>query len=93
MPEQPDVRVGQEWADADPRSAGRRIRVLELVEETYQAWRPSLMRYEAITTRYARVQVVAAGVLVGRPTRIRIDRFRPTSHGYRLVLDVLEAAR
>lgn len=95
MPELPDVRVGQEWADADPRSAGRRIRVLELATTTrWKSGRPMVVpaarcvivanrdvaQHEIDTQRrpYFRDQR-------GKTTVIAVDRFRPTSTGYRLV--------
>ena len=70
----PTVRVGQVWADNDKRSHGRRVRVVEL-DGTH-----------AIVT-----QVDIRGVVDSRRrerrTRIRLDRFKPTSTGYRLVTD------
>lgn len=70
----PCVRVGQVWQDADPRTYGRHLRVAE-VDSTHATV----------------VHVDIAGRPVGRReriTRIRLDRFRPTSTGYRLVTDV-----
>jgi hypothetical protein len=64
------VRVGQVWADLDKRSKGRRIRVLEVGQ------------YHA-TVRDA--DAVPGAWPPARKTRIRLDRFRPTSTGYRLV--------
>jgi len=66
------VRPGQIWADNDKRSAGRRLRVVEIDG-----------------THAVVVQVDARGVVDSRMrvrrSRIRLDRFRPTSTGYRLV--------
>lgn len=69
----PDVRPGQVWMDNDPRVPTRYLRVL------------------SVTSAHAEVvQTDRHGVVVGkeRKTRIRLDRFRPTSTGYRLVTDV-----
>ncbi len=78
-----EVRVNQVWADNDKRSEGRQVRVVgldathatvELVDQRGRAWiglRPG---------EEPRAQP-------GRRTRIRLDRFRPTSTGYRLVQD------
>lgn len=75
--ETPAVRVGQVWQDADPRAEGRRLRVVE------------------VGATHAAVELVAprepvSNARPGRRTRIRLDRFRPTSTGYRLVKDVAE---
>jgi hypothetical protein len=67
-----DVKVGQVWADNDPRVPWRKIRVDEIVRG------------------YAMVTVVedpTSPKCVGKQRRIRLDRFRPTSTGYRLVSD------
>lgn len=67
----PDVRPGQIWADNNPRSTGRKVRVeyvdsryayVVVVDSRYQPW-PSETR--------------------ARHSRILLDRFRPTSTGYR----------
>ncbi|WP_436759384.1 hypothetical protein [Streptosporangium sp. V21-05] len=74
------VRPHQVWADNDPRSAGRKIRVLETDD-----------------TRATVVQVDIRGLVDSRTrqrrSRIRLDRFRPTSTGYRLLTDAPEAGR
>ena len=91
MIEQPIVRVGQVWADNDKRSAGREVKVLRF-------WsRPATMRERrsgrADDVQYAVCQVARdnwgrlAPFTVGRCVDIRVDRFRPTSTGYRLVKD------
>jgi len=71
MNQQQPVEPGQVWADNDPRGYGRKIRVV------------------AIDGTHATVEVVAHRAVssgtAGRQTRIRLDRFRPTSTGYRLV--------
>lgn len=69
----PDVRPGQVWADCDPRSTGRHVRV------------------EAVDGSHATVVQCDPHGRVhddrkpARRTRIRVDRFRPTRTGYRLV--------
>jgi hypothetical protein len=78
------VRPGQVWADNDKRSTGRHVRVVEVdrthatVELVSQRGRPwSGLR----PGEPARAEP-------GRRTRIRLDRFKPTTTGYRLVRDV-----
>jgi hypothetical protein len=81
------VRVGQVWADNDKRAEGRRVRVVEVgrthavVELVDQRGRP------------ARGHEAQQKAEAGRRTRIRLDRFRPTSTGYRLVRDADGGAR
>jgi len=61
--------VGQIWADNDKRTTHRYLRVLSIDDGT------ALVK-----------QVTAAGEsTVKTPTRIRLNRLRPTSSGYRLV--------
>lgn len=73
MNDTPTPAVGQIWQDNDPRGHGRQIRIVE------------------ITGTHALVELhVPRGVghlraKPGRRTRIRLDRFRPTSTGYRYV--------
>ncbi|MEV7599886.1 hypothetical protein AB0O91_21130 [Kitasatospora sp. NPDC089797] len=69
------VLPGQVWADNDKRGYGRQVRVIEL-DGTHAVVELHVPR--------------SAGHLhakPGRRTRIRLDRFRPTSTGYRLVRD------
>ncbi|MFI7468183.1 DUF6354 family protein [Nonomuraea sp. NPDC049646] len=75
---EPSVRVGQVWADNDKRSEGRRIRVLE-VDATHATVTPVDVR-GMVDSRTQQ-----------RRTRIRLDRFRPTSTGYRLVQEAPDA--
>lgn len=70
-----DVKVGQVWADNDWRSAGRTIEVEEVTAT------------HAICKVLTKVDSPAYGPPNGRRTRIRLDRFRPTSTGYRLMSD------
>ncbi|MFE9736151.1 hypothetical protein ACFYO9_37495 [Streptomyces sp. NPDC005863] len=59
--ETPEPADGQIWQDTDPRSSGRKVRIVE-IGETH------------------------ATVHDGkRQSRIRLDRFRPTSTGYRYI--------
>ena len=71
------VRTGQVWADNDPRSAPRTVRVLEVDDEKALV--------EVVTP-------AAAATNAGARTRISVKRFRPTTTGYRLVEDVPESA-
>jgi hypothetical protein len=76
-----DVKPGQIWADNDPRSAGRTLRV-ERIENG-----------KAVCTVLTNItpskEDLRRGVLVsdrrGETTRISLARFKPTSSGYRLV--------
>lgn len=68
-----DVRVGQVWEDNDPRITGCRRQIKVL---------------EIKVKNGAIKAVVQHPSGLGAKTRIRIDRFRPTSTGYRLVQDV-----
>jgi hypothetical protein len=79
-PRPPVVRPGQVWADADPRSEGRTLRVVEVTEvrvlcEVVTQSTPGEYGRHPTDTR-------------GRLTRIALARFRPTARGYRLVQDV-----
>jgi hypothetical protein len=69
------VKPGQIWQDCDPRGPARHL----LIESIEQA-------------RAVVLQVGANGAVHGREkrTRIKLDRFRPTSNGYRLIHDVEE---
>jgi hypothetical protein len=72
------VRPGQVWADNDPRSTGRYLRVEFVTGES--ADRPNCARV---------VQCTADGTVIGyRSIWIALRRMRPTSNGYRLVKDV-----
>lgn len=70
---EPVVKAGQVWADNDKRSEGRKVRILS-VGETH-----------AVVEQYV---PRGSSAKPGRQTQIRLDRFRPTSTGYRLVQDV-----
>lgn len=72
--ETPEVEVGQVWADNDPRSKGRTVKVLSINTTTNRAV-CEVLTDGADTTRSQ----------VGRTTRIALHRFTPTASGYRLV--------
>lgn len=74
----PDVRPGQVWADNDKRGYGRKVRVVEIIE----AWGDRYAVVEQVTGRRS------YDAKPGKRTKIRLDRFRPNSTGYRLVTDV-----
>lgn len=84
------VKPGQIWQDCDKRGYGRHIRV-EAIEDA----RPAPDRHSRDVP--ARAVVVECGIdgrIHGsrpRRTRIRLDRFKPTSNGYRLITDVEDA--
>jgi hypothetical protein len=95
----PTVRVGQVWEDCDKRAKGRRVRIVE-IRNIHIPGRGSV----GTGTPHAAVELVSergrpwSGLRPGEPARaepgrrttIRLDRFRPTSSGYRLVEDVPE---
>lgn len=78
------VRVGQLWANCDRRTSVRRIRVIgismmhALCKIEVKAQHPNAQ---------CRIDRPAGWTAVGLTTRIRIDRFKPGSTGYRLVED------
>lgn len=69
-----EVRVGQVWADNDPRMLGRTLRVDDV--------RDGKAACVVLTPgRFSGPSVV------GRRVRISLKRFRPTHNGYRLVTE------
>lgn len=72
MTETPAPAPGQIWEDNDPRLAGRQVRIVEL-DGTHAL----------VVLHQPRPPVSSAKP--GRRTRIRLDRFRPTSTGYRYI--------
>jgi len=81
------VKVGQIWESCDKRelephwgrkSGHKRLRVDRIVTEGIR--------------RYAECTVVNAEGGERTTSRVRVDRFRPTSTGYRLVPDAAEAS-
>lgn len=97
----PTLRVGQVWADNDPRSAGRTVQIIEvgLTKERHTGAAPWLQsrgkeRREdqpAVRVRALSVARNASSSQIGRETVILASRFTPTRTGYRLVTDVEEA--
>ena len=74
MTETPAPAVGQIWQDNDPRAEGRQL-LIEGIGDTH-----ATARQVALTPDGQPVPL--PGV---RQSRIRLDRFRPTSTGYRYV--------
>ncbi len=72
----PVPKIGQIWADNDPRSKGRTIRIVSVNERFVQA--------ETLTPAKGYISETSTG----RITRIRVDRLRPSTTGYRLMQDV-----
>lgn len=92
MSEQPTVRVGQAWADNDPRNEGRTLKVLDV-----QNGGVTCEIVTNSTNQQERIDDMAVGRGLswyrpvdrrGKTTTISVSRFRPTSSGYRLVEDV-----
>jgi hypothetical protein len=72
----PAPAVDQIWQDNDPRSCGRQVRIVE-IGETHAT--VELVTARQIPTLNGNRKTAKPG----RRTRIRLDRFRPTSTGYR----------
>ena len=85
MAETTIVRPGQAWADNDKRVKGRTLRVLRLYET--RALCETVTNDDATQQRIDRGDRTARDMR-GKTTSISLDRFRPTSTGYRLVQDV-----
>jgi hypothetical protein len=73
---QTEIKVGQVWMDNDYRSNGR---VLEVVHVTYDG---KLIHCRVLT------EIGGRPAKKEREARIKRERFRPTSNGYRLLKDV-----
>lgn len=91
----PVVRPGQVWADNDPRSAGRTLRVDSIDDHkatctvlTNPTETQELLDGVRETPAWARPQDRR-----GKSTRISLARFVPSSTGYRLVQDAPEVTR
>lgn len=78
MTETPTPAVGQIWQDNDPRGYGRKVRIVA-IDETHAT--VELATARQVPTLTGSRQTAKPG----RRTRIRLDRFRPTSTGYRYV--------
>lgn len=93
MADQPTVRVGQVWADNDPRAAGRRVKVLRLyiVQEHPRTGRYQRDYSRKVDVPFAECEVVAerpgriGASTLGRKVQIRTERMKPTTTGYRLI--------
>lgn len=72
MTSTPAPAIGQIWQDADPRSYSRKVRIVEITET-----------HAVVELHQPRLPVSSAKP--GRRTRIRLDRFKPTSTGYQYV--------
>lgn len=73
------VKPGQVWADNDPRSEGRTLRVDEIDGEFAVC--------TILTDANPELRWAGAKSTVGRATRIRLRRFRLVSTGYRYLRD------
>ena len=72
MKTEPTVAVGQRWADNDPRSRGRVLRIIEVGGENGSRLDPRFVYMEDVA---------------GKRTRIAKVRLQPTRNGYRLLRD------
>lgn len=87
------VEVGQVWADADKRQAGRRVKVLRLytVNERMRVGSRRVLVQERGPVTYAECEVVAerpgriGASTLGRKVHIQVGRMQPTATGYWLV--------
>lgn len=79
MSDATEVRPGQVWADNDKRAKGRTVTVKYLETHTDPFSHRKITRANVLDSR-------------GRVSRIRVDRFRPNSTGYRLIEDAPEKA-
>lgn len=70
--EAPEVAKDQVWADNDPRSKGRTLKVLAVTDSKAVCE----VLTDADNTKRSQV---------GQVTRISLHRFKPTASGYRLV--------
>lgn len=73
------VQIGQIWQDNDPRINPRR-RLLRITEVTDSA-------AHAITWYETQQDGAWVRTSAERPTRVRLDRLKPTSTGYRLIAE------
>lgn len=85
----PDVRIGQVWADNDKRSTGRHLKVIAFTDFAAAAGGKPRSAVVVLCTPNGRT-IYTNGK--ARRTRIKLARFRPTSTGYRLVHDVIGGA-
>jgi hypothetical protein len=78
------VEPGQIWADNDWRADGRTVRV-DRIDGNKAICTVLTNRHTAQDQLDQHPNVVGIVDQRGKPTRIRLDRLRPTSTGYRLV--------
>ncbi len=86
MPDLPDVRPGQVWADNDWRQAGRTLRVVDLVHDSLRGGELTAV-LEVLTDRSPTRNYPAGLSQVGKRVRVRVRRMRPTSTGFRLLTE------
>jgi hypothetical protein len=100
----PEVKPGQVWADNDARNEGRTLRVvgIEPDKRGHPCNPPRSVAVCEIITHSADVQARVDGDTSrngwtwkpkdrrGKTVRIRLDRFRPTTTGYRLISEAPE---
>lgn len=94
MSETTELQPGQVWADNDPRSEGRTLRV-DRIESGKAVCTVLTMSDEATENLRAQQRLIESGQgtrgypllrsTVGKTVRISQTRFKPTSTGYRLV--------
>jgi hypothetical protein len=84
----PDVRPGQVWADNDPRSAGRTLRIVEVqgIGDSARA-RAEILTNTSHAQRLVDAKSPYARDMRGKSTRIAVLRFKPNRTGYRLIAD------
>lgn len=75
---------GQVWADNDPRCAGRTLRVDEVVDGKALC---TILTNSAETQADLDRGIGPSRDMRGKPTRISVTRFKPTSTGYRLIIE------
>jgi hypothetical protein len=99
----PDVKPGQVWAANDPRQEGRTLRVVSINRGDRACDTQDRPYVECVTiTNSEDVQARVDGDTSrngwtwkpkdrrGKTVRIRLDRFRPTTTGYRLISEAPE---
>jgi hypothetical protein len=77
-----EVKPGQVWADNDPRCEGRTLRV-EAIEDTKAVC--VVLTNSKLTQGHLDQKTGWAKDMRGKTTKISLNRFRPTSTGYRLL--------
>jgi len=93
-----EIKIGQVWADNDPRAAGRTLRVdrIERVRGNARGNKGGMIvtctvLTDGIKNAAYRAKEGLPGP-VGRTTKINASRFRPTMTGYRLLKESADAA-